>query len=39
MELPEREKPWRPGDHPRPGPSWEDREIPTDHEGVPNGED
>ncbi len=42
MEQPaERDKPWRPGDHPRPGPSWgeDDRPgtaVPTE---APNGED
>jgi hypothetical protein len=29
MDQPvEREKPWRPGDHPRPGPSWGDDDRP-----------
>jgi hypothetical protein len=42
MDQPaERDKPWRPGDHPRPGPSWgeDDRPrtaVPTE---VPDGED
>jgi hypothetical protein len=42
MDQPaEKEKPWRPGDHPRPGPSWgEDdrprRAVPTE---APDGED
>ncbi len=41
MDYPvERDKPWRPGDHPRPGPSW-DQADPKDseHQGVPDGED
>lgn len=41
MEEPIRDKPWRPGDHPRPGPSWDDddRFPPSDHRGVPDAED
>jgi hypothetical protein len=35
------DKPWRPGDHPRPGPSWEepDGETQSEHQGVPDAED
>lgn len=41
MNKPEKDKPWRPGDHPRPGPSWEDRDRVEDTEerGVFNAED
>lgn len=41
MEQLERDKPWRPLDHPRPGPKWEDadRSVTTDHKGVPDAED
>ena len=37
----ERDKPWRPADYPRPGPSWdqEDPPIADEHKGVPDGED
>ena len=37
----ERDKPWRPADHPRPGPSWDpaDRSTTSEHKGVPDGED
>jgi hypothetical protein len=36
----ERDKPWRPGDYPPPGPSWEETEPPaSEHTGVPDGED
>lgn len=39
----ERDKPWRPADHPRPGPSWVEQASPSDtesqHKGVPDGED
>jgi hypothetical protein len=36
-----RDKPWRPGDHPRPGPSWDDgNDIESsEHKGVPDAED
>ncbi len=36
-----RDKLWRPGDHPRPGPSWDEAESVEDlrPEGVPDGED
>ena len=37
----QRDKPWRPGDYPRPGPSW-DEVIPIETytpQGVPDGED
>ena len=46
MDHPDdKDKPWRPGDHPRPGPSWGDdvrprtavpTAVPTE---VPDGED
>jgi hypothetical protein len=41
MEQPEtRDKPWRPGDHPRPGPSWEqDDPSGSERTGVVNAED
>jgi hypothetical protein len=41
MEKPLKDKPWRPGDHPRPGPSWgeDDRTDDADHRGVINAED
>lgn len=43
METPfaAEEKPWRPGDHPRPGPSWEkpDDSTRSEHQEVPDGED
>ena len=42
MDYPvERDKPWRPADHPRPGPSWdqEDRTQDAEHKGVPDAED
>jgi hypothetical protein len=37
----ERDKPWRPADHPRPGPSWgeDDRPRNPEHTGVPDAED
>ena len=39
----ERDKPWRPADHPRPGPSWAEGDPPAasepEHKGVPDGED
>jgi hypothetical protein len=37
----ERDKPWRPADHPRPGPSWDQAEPAaiSEHTGVPDGED
>jgi hypothetical protein len=37
----QRDKPWRPADHPRPGPSWDQGDPPTEseHKGVPDGED
>ena len=41
MELPEtKDKPWRPGDHPRPGPSWDENNRPSsEHKGTPDAED
>ena len=41
MEDPMKDKPWRPCDHPRPGPSWEERDphLILDHRGVPDAED
>ena len=41
MEKPVKDKPWRPGDHPRPGPSWDERDRPqdADERGVFNAED
>jgi hypothetical protein len=42
MDRPlEQEKPWRPADHPCPGPSWWDpeREPLSEHKGVPDAED
>ncbi len=42
MDTPvERDKPWRPADHPAPGPSWEphDLKAESDHRGTPDGED
>jgi hypothetical protein len=41
MDPEVRDKPWRPGDHPRPGPSWDERErrLDSEHEGVPDAED
>jgi hypothetical protein len=40
-DVSERDKPWRPGDYPRPGPSWAlpDRPDGAEHTGVPDGED
>jgi hypothetical protein len=39
MDYPvEHDKPWRPADHPRPGPSWDDKERP-EHRGTPDAED
>ena len=43
----EKDKPWRPADHPRPGPSWaqpEDEPVSEqpgtpEHRGVPDAED
>ncbi len=35
----ERDKPWRPADHPRPGPSWQEPETGAEHKGVPDAED
>jgi hypothetical protein len=37
----ERDKPWRPGDHPRPGPSWGEDDGPQKAEPteIPDGED
>ena len=37
----ERDKPWRPGDYPRPGPSWDeaDPDLTPEHTGVPDAED
>jgi hypothetical protein len=39
--IAERDKPWRPADHPRPGPSWDEvpREPRSEHRGVPDAED
>ena len=36
-----KDKPWRPGDHPRPGPSWDQKDRPagSEHTGVLNAED
>jgi hypothetical protein len=36
-----RDKPWRPGDYPRLGPSWDEAEPIEDSrpQGVPDGED
>jgi len=42
MDYPvERDKPWRPADHPRPGPSWDedDRPSKSEHTEVPDAED
>ena len=42
MDPEERDKPWRPGDYPRLGPSWDEGDHPTEqseHQGVPDGED
>jgi hypothetical protein len=35
------DKPWRPGDHPRPGPSWDEVKAPSrpDDQGGSNAED
>ncbi len=35
------DKPWRPADHPRPGPSWMEETPPSnsEHKGVPDAED
>jgi hypothetical protein len=39
-EMSTEEKPWRPADHPRPGPSWEEHPEPKDeHRGEPDAED
>jgi hypothetical protein len=39
MDYPvEHDKPWRPADHPRPGPSWEEDKRP-EHRGTPDAED
>ncbi len=37
----QRDKPWRPGDYPRPGPSWDETGPIEDvrPQGVPDGED
>ncbi len=37
-DAPLHDKPWRPGDHPRPGPSWRPPDDPPDsqQEGVPD---
>jgi hypothetical protein len=38
----ERDKPWRPADHPAPGPSWSEPEVDSrseEHQGVPDAED
>ena len=37
-ETPIHDKPWRPADHPRPGPSWEPAE-PKAEQGEPDAED
>jgi hypothetical protein len=36
-----RDKPWRPGDYPPPGPSWDEADPSEEFkpQGVPNGED
>ncbi|MEO6797267.1 MAG: hypothetical protein ABI401_12795 [Candidatus Dormibacter sp.] len=42
MDTPvERDKPWRPADHPAPGPSWETRDLKDtpEHRGTPDAED
>ena len=40
MDPIEHEKPWRPADHPRPGPSWDEADpAQQEHKGVPDGED
>ena len=41
MDYPVRDKPWRPGDYPPPGPSWDedDRTQQSEPRGVPDGED
>jgi hypothetical protein len=42
MDTPvERDKPWRPADHPAPGPSWFEPEVESrpEHRGVPDAED
>ncbi len=38
-EMPTQDKPWRPGDHPRPGPSWAQPEATDEHKGEPDAED
>ncbi len=35
MSTEPEEKPWRPGDHPRPGPSWAEGEPIQEHEAIP----
>jgi hypothetical protein len=36
----ERDKPWRPADHPRPAPSWDEAaQDPLEHRGQPDAED
>jgi hypothetical protein len=41
MDYPVDDKPWRPADHPRPGPSWMEKTQPpnAEHKGVPDAED
>jgi hypothetical protein len=36
-----KDKPWRPGDHPRPGPSWDEVKTapPAEAEGGSNAQD
>jgi hypothetical protein len=38
-----KDKPWRPGDHPRPGPSWDELrpeiEPASEHVRIPDAED
>jgi hypothetical protein len=38
-EMSTEDKPWRPADHPRPGPSWEQPEPKDEHRGEPDAED
>jgi len=40
MDPIEHDKPWRPADHPRPGPSWDEPDRnDSEHKGVPDAED
>jgi len=38
-EMPVHDKPWRPADHPRPGPSWTEAEPKDEQTGEPDAED